>query len=236
MFKRIFRFSYDGEPASHNGNHSNGVVRHAVALSEPEEEMEPAPQALPAPATKRSRKAGAAEPARSEQNALSFDQIYEAAGIPAPRTGYTILKVAEMAGSPHVAALSPDAKRCSVLMALEAAGVKLEELLQDGVVRQRALSDHEAAEQRKLQEFEAEKTEANRRLQEELDRLTADYMRRMQANLDEVAREQDNFRAWQKRKQQESQRIAEAAAFCVPAESGAGSLAAVLERATASLK
>jgi hypothetical protein len=234
MFRRIFRFSYDGEPASHNGNHSNGVARHAVALAEPEEEIEPAPQAALPPAKNNRRTA--AEPARSRQDAPSFDQIYEAAGIPAPRSGYTILKVAEMVSSPHVAALSPDAKRCSVLMALEAAGVKLEELLQDGVVRQRALADHEAAEQRKLQEFEAGKAEANRKLQEELDRLTADYMRRMQANLDEVAREQDDFRAWQKRKQQESQRIAEAAAFCVPAEGGPVSLTAVLERATASLK
>jgi hypothetical protein len=235
MFKRIFRFSYDGEPASRNGEFSNGTSRHAVALAEAGVGLEPAAEVTPAPAAKKDRKPSAG-PARTEQNEVSFDRIYEAAAIGTPQTGYNILKVADMVSSPHVAGLTPDAKRCSVLMALEAAGVKVEELLQDGVFRQRALNDHETARQRKLQEFEAEKAEANRKLQEELDRLTADYMRMMQANLDEVAREQDAFRGWQKRKQQESQRIAEAAAFCVPGDGQPGSLTAVLERATASLK
>jgi hypothetical protein len=61
-------------------------------------------------------------------------------------------------------------------------------------------------------------------------------MSRIQANSDQVAQEQDNFRGWQKRKQQESLRITDAATFCVPQSSGApanaNSLAAVLERAT----
>jgi hypothetical protein len=235
MFKRIFRFSYDGEPASRNGEFSNGANRHAIALADAGEGAEAPAEAAPAPAAAKNRKPAAAQ-ACTEHEEVSFSQIYEAAAISTPATGYNILKVAEMVNSPHVAELTADAKRCSVLMALEAAGVKLEELLQDGVFRQRALNDHEAARQRSLQEFEAEKAEANRKLQEELDRLTADYMRMMQANLDEVAREQDCFRAWQRRKQQESQRIAEAAAFCVPANGQPGSLAAVLERATASLK
>lgn len=233
MFRKIFRFSYEGEPAVRNGAHSNGTARHGVALAEANEEIEPVSQAIePAP---KNRKAAAA-PVGAARNELSFDTIYEGAALASPRAGYTILKVADMVGSSHLAALSPDAKRCSVLMALEAAGVKSEELLQDAVVRQRALNDHEAVRQQTLQKFEAEKTEANRKLQADLDRLTADYMAMMQANLDEVAREQDDFRAWQKRKQQEAQRIAEAAAFCVPADGNAGTLTAVLERATASLK
>jgi hypothetical protein len=59
-------------------------------------------------------------------------------------------------------------------------------------------------------------------------------MSRIQTNSDQVAQEQDNFRAWQKRKQQESQRITDAATFCVPQGNGsngsANSLTAVLER------
>jgi hypothetical protein len=59
-------------------------------------------------------------------------------------------------------------------------------------------------------------------------------MSRIQANSDQVAQEQDNLRAWQKRKQQESQRITDAATFCVPQGKGsngnANSLTAVLER------
>jgi hypothetical protein len=67
-----------------------------------------------------------------------------------------------------------------------------------------------------------------------MERLTSQYMSRIQANSDQVAREQDSFRAWQKRKQQESQRITDAATFCVPQGNGStpNGLTAVLERVT----
>ena len=62
-------------------------------------------------------------------------------------------------------------------------------------------------------------------------------MARVQANLDEVAREQDNFRLWkrQKRAGDASKRLAEAAAYCVPEGMGphGGNLSSVLERACA---
>ena len=120
------------------------------------------------------------------------------------------------------------------MMALEAVGAGIEDLLQDAVVRQRALNDYEKEQQDALRRFEEtkaeEKPEAAKRAGEP-DR--ASYMARVQANADEVAREQDKFRAWQRKKQQESQQIAEAAAFCVPDGLGphGGSLASVLERA-----
>jgi hypothetical protein len=64
--------------------------------------------------------------------------------------------------------------------------------------------------------------------------MTSQYMARVQSNLDEVAHAQDSFRVWQKRKQQETQRIADAADCCVP-EAGArasAGLTVVLERAS----
>jgi len=163
-----------------------------------------------------------------------FEQIYQAAAVKPPRLSYGILKVAEMMNSPHLDGLSPDARRCSLLMALEAAGAEVEDLLQDAVVRQRALNDYEDGQKNRLEAFEQSKIDENKKIQQELDRLTAQHMVRIQSNLDEVAREQDNFRAWQKGKQQESQRITEAAAYCVPQGSAASvsSLTAVLERAT----
>jgi Zn/Cd-binding protein ZinT len=117
-------------------------------------------------------------------------------------------------------------------MALEAAGAKVEDLLQDAMVRQRALSDYEDSLQDQLQKFETAKAEENRLIQAELDRLTKQYMSRIQANLDEVAGEQDELRTWQERKQKESERMTEAASYCVPqgnSTNGLG-LAAMLER------
>jgi hypothetical protein len=163
-----------------------------------------------------------------------FEQIYQTAAVKPPRLPYGILKIAEMVNSAHLEGLSPEAKRCSLLMALEAAGAEIEDLLQDAVVRQRALTDFEEAQRARLKNFEQSKLDDNNKIQADLDRLTAQHMARIQANLDEVAREQESFRAWQKLKQQESQRITEAAAYCVPQGSAAsvGSLASVLERAT----
>jgi hypothetical protein len=130
--------------------------------------------------------------------------------------------------------MSPEAKRCALLMALDAAGVEIEDLLQDAVVRQRALNDYEERQRNRVKDFDAVKTEENNKIQAELDRLTSQHLERIQANIEEVAREQDKMRTWQKGKQQESQRITEAATYCVPQGSAAAgvSLTAVLERAT----
>ena len=61
-------------------------------------------------------------------------------------------------------------------------------------------------------------------------------MTRIQANVDQVVRQQDNVRVWQKRKQEECQRIAESAAFLVPQgdSNQHRTLTAVLERAAGS--
>ncbi len=52
---------------------------------------------------------------------LSMDDIYRAAGILAPRMGYSIRKVADMLASDHLRGVSDEMKRASVLMALDAA-------------------------------------------------------------------------------------------------------------------
>jgi hypothetical protein len=164
----------------------------------------------------------------------TFDQIYQNAGAKLPRTPFGILKVKEMADSPHLAGMSLDAKRCALLMALEAAGVETEDVLQDAVARQRVLNTYEEQQEERLRTFEEAKTEINRAIQAELDRLSGQYLAKIQCNLDEVARQQDNLRAWQIRKQQECQRISETAALLVPPQgtsSYVGALNTVLERA-----
>jgi hypothetical protein len=166
----------------------------------------------------------------------SFDQIYQTAVNKLPRISYNILKVVEMVNSPHLAGMSSEAKRSSLLMALDAASVAVEDVLQDAVLRQRTLTEYEEAQKGRLKHFEQTKSEENAKIQAELDKLTKAHMSRIQANLDEVAREQDNFRSWQKAKTQECERLTDAAGYCVPPGStvGVNNLAAVLERATIS--
>jgi len=127
-----------------------------------------------------------------------------------------IAKAMDMLSSPHLAGMSSEAKRCALLMALEAAGTGVEALIQDAVLQQRLLDRQEDQRQARLRRFEAAKLEQNRAVQAALDRLTAKHLQRLQANLDVIALQQDEFRAWQKGKEQEAQRMTDAAAFCVP--------------------
>jgi hypothetical protein len=224
MLKRWFPLAFTEEPAPPNGVSRKGAADQASRAPEPTPDVAQLKPSAPAPTSPRG------EPTKY----AGFEQIYSSAPVKPPKVGYGILKIAEMVNSSHLTGMSPEARRCSLLMALEAAGAEIEDLLQDAVVRQKALNDYEHAQQNRLKEFEAAKLEENSRIQAELERLTGQYLSRIQANLDEVAREQDTFRAWQREKHQESHRITEAATFCVPQGSAAGSttLTAVLERAT----
>jgi hypothetical protein len=96
--------------------------------------------------------------------------------------------------------------------------------------RQRAINDYEEAQHKKLKEFEAATAKENASIQTDLDRANSAYMTRIQANLDELARQEDSLRAWKKQKQVESELIAEAAAFCAPHNTTlhGGSLTAML--------
>jgi hypothetical protein len=72
-------------------------------------------------------------------NPTSFAEIYTAAEIVDPSHGYTILKVADMLQSEYIRSLAPTVKRSSILLALEAAGVKIQGVIEDAVRRDRAL-------------------------------------------------------------------------------------------------
>lgn len=144
-----------------------------------------------------------------------FDEIYRAAEIPDASHGYTILKVAEMLQSEHIRSLTPTVKRSSILLALEAAGVKIQEVIEDAVRRDRALDTYERVQDKGLKELEAHKAEENHQIQAELDRLIAEHQARIQKNNDEVAKERERFYGWRLKKQQEEQKIYDAVSYFV---------------------
>ena len=145
---------------------------------------------------------------------LSMDDIYRAAGILAPRMGYSIRKVADMLASDHLRGVSDEMKRASVLMALDAAGISVDEVLRDAAMRQSAINSYESDQWEHFEEYWAAKAAENSHIQSELERITAQYQERIKRNLDEIAREKVIFATWQTMKQQEAQRIGEAAGIC----------------------
>ena len=147
MLKRWFPFSFAEELAPRSGAFRNGSGNCGTAIADPDTEADPAPATSTRSPLASTTPAGAGK-------FLPFGQIYQGSAVKPPRLPDGILKVATMVNSQHLSGLSPDAKRCSLLMALEAAGVEVEELLQDAVMRQKALNDYEEAHRNRLHEFE----------------------------------------------------------------------------------
>jgi hypothetical protein len=152
--------------------------------------------------------------ADSKSGLLLCEDIYRASGILSVRAKYDITKIVEMLNSKHIRELAKEVKRASVLMALDAAGTSVDEVLHDATRRQHALNSYETGQQRQFEEFEAGKERDNAQIKVEMERVTAHYQARIQNNLDQVAREREAFHNWQEMKEQESQRIAEAVALC----------------------
>ncbi len=92
-------------------------------------------------------------------NPSSFGDIYDAAEIRSPGHGFTIMKVAEMLRSEHIRNLPREVKRSSVLVALEAAGAPLQDVVQDAIKRDRALDTFERVQQKAVEDLEARKTQ-----------------------------------------------------------------------------
>jgi hypothetical protein len=142
----------------------------------------------------------------------SFAQIYEAAEIPPAPKGYSIMKVADMMQSEHIRSMPADVRRSSVLVALDAAGVDIKDVIQDAVRRDRALDTFERVQEKQVGDLEAQKSKENAQIQAEMDKYVAEQRAKIQANNDAVTREKERFFGWRLKKQQEEKKIADAVA------------------------
>lgn len=147
--------------------------------------------------------------------AADLAEIYESAQIRTPPHGYTVLKIADMLRSEHIRELPPEVKAKSVMVALEAAGVKVAEIVEDAVQRDRALDTYERVLQKALEELSARKDLENRQIEEEINQRVAELRARIEQNNAETSREQSDLIAWRARKRQEEERIAEAIGYFV---------------------
>lgn len=152
------------------------------------------------------------DPAPSGPVSASADLaiVYESAKIPAPAHGYTVLKVAEMLQSEHIRALPAEVRARSVRVALDAAGVTVEQIVEDAVRRDRALDTYERVLQQHVDALAATTTAENRRLEEEITARIAELRARIAENDRRVAAEQAELQTWRTRKQQEEGLIADA--------------------------
>lgn len=191
------------------------------AVSAPDLEQDAAPdpppqrQAPPRPVREREIPAQAfQEPpprkvVRSEVPATvaDFAAVYKEAGIVLPPHGYGIDKVAEMLENKRLAPLAPELKATAVMAALEAAGVAIRDVIQDAVIRDRALDAFETAKQREARDARASNEKRIAELTAEMDSL----LKKIGAEIENLKRtsseSEQAFLELQARKRQEEDRL-----------------------------
>jgi hypothetical protein len=166
-------------------------------------------------ATEKPSAHGAREVPNFRVELLPMEDIYRAAGIMNPRRGYSINKVVEMVRSEHIRGLSKEMKQAAVLMALDAAGISLDQVQQDAKARQDVLDSYEAGQKKQVEAMWARKAEEVIQIQAELESVKAHHLARISRNLEGVAREKATFNNWLTLKQQECESMAEAVKLCL---------------------
>lgn len=203
MLRKWFEMGHKGE--GQEGLSGNGSEKGNVQRA-------PAPAAPPETTGVEAEEEGGVN---TQLELLSMEDIYRMTGIVTPRKGYSISKIVEMLHSDHLRGLSKEMKRASVLMALDAAGVSVDEVLQDAKARQDAIDWYEAEQRKQFEAQLARKAEENVQIRAELERVKSRYTERLRRNLDGMAREKATFGGWLTLKQQEGQSMAEAVDLCL---------------------
>jgi hypothetical protein len=148
---------------------------------------------------------------RSEVSAdvADFGAVYQEAGIELPLHGYGIDKVAEMLESKRLATLQREVKATAVLAALEAAAVPIREVIQDAVLRDKALDAFEAAKAHEVQELQASSGARIEAIKNEIE----SFLKEKNAEMEGLKQAKDAadgaFVALQARKHREEQRLFE---------------------------
>jgi hypothetical protein len=169
--------------------------------------------------------------ARSEVAAdvTDFAAVYKEAGIALPPHGYGIDRVAEMLEGKRLASLSREVKATAVLAALEAARVDVQDVIEDGIRRDKALDAFEAAKEREVVERKAAAESRIQSLRRDLDELLKKINSEIEALKQQSLEAETAFAQLQVRKRQEEQRLHDVVAHFVeganPISTGPGSAA-----------
>jgi len=139
--------------------------------------------------------------------------IYDDANLAEMTHGYSALKVVSMLKSEHLRNMPTDAKRSSILLALEASGTKLQDVVDDALRRIRLLQQQERDTGRALEALERRKLEENQNIAEELARIVQEYNQRIQGNTEHMARMKAQFLSWRMEVKEEEQKISEALSY-----------------------
>jgi hypothetical protein len=149
----------------------------------PPETAAPAPAAAAwkRPAAPASSVVGSTIPA----DVAEFATVYKGAGLQPPAHGYGVDRVGQMLGHRSLVGLDRSVKASAVLAALDAAGVALEDVVHDAVLRYKALVAFEAAKDLELHDVKPRNERRIHALKEEI----AAFQERKNAEIEQRNRE-----------------------------------------------
>jgi len=156
--------------------------------------------------------------ARVGEELPSFEAVFQAFGIKEPSHGFTVYRAEELLKSVYLKSASPEIKRSALMVALEALRIPAEEVIQDAVRRDKALTQFEKIEERRLRELEQKKSEENKRLQEEMERIFNEIREKMEDNNAMLKETREKFQSWQQEKEKEEQRLSSVLQYFVSQE------------------
>jgi hypothetical protein len=148
---------------------------------------------------------------RPAELSVTFEKLFETAGIKPGAHGWTIMKLGELLRSSRFRELERAAAQKGILETLAADKVGIEDLIKDAVARDKALDAYEMFVRRKMDERVARRA-----------RRMAEIETQVQALKDERARLEDNgktdeaeWRAWRKQKQEQEKQLALTVGFLI---------------------
>jgi hypothetical protein len=179
----VVKKSFDWEPerAMPQPRSSSSAKAAEPAPSAPKAAATSWQQQQPRPAAEPSSVVGTGIPA----DVSDFAVVYKGAAVQAPSHGYGIDRIADMLAHGSLAGLDKSVKASAVLAALDAAGVSIDDVIHDGMLRYRALVAFEAAKELELQQVRPR----SERKVAELRAKVAAFEKEKQAEIDALTRE-----------------------------------------------
>jgi hypothetical protein len=139
-----------------------------------------------------------------------FEAVYEEAGVPEPARGYGVDTMAEILESKRLATLPREVRMGAVMGSLEAAGVSLQQVLRDAVLRERALDAFVAAKEREVEAQRQRNAARIATLKDEMESLVMERVREIESLRRGIETAASAFSQLQLRKRQEEARLRDA--------------------------
>jgi hypothetical protein len=142
---------------------------------------------------------------------VPFDEVYSAAGIQTPPSGWTVNRLEEFLKSDAVQGLTRSDAQRETLRALGAAGVNSADVIKDAVARDQAMDAFEEGVARKRELWLAGKKQLLLALETQIHGLQEEQRRVAQ----EVTSEEKNWTEWRRRKIQRETDMAHAVSYLI---------------------